>query len=491
MSVINKMLRDLDKRQQGHQLSNVSSNHVQYAAHTTTTPPWLLICGLALVLAGAAVYAYHTFTQATATQATVSDKAAGILPEYSTALIKNSTASVGRTTNHSHAQQAVQTQTSTQAIEYTAGQAGDAQQDVSQANAQIAQQAAAANTDLNTIAYNAAQAPKVDEAGFAQPKLVTRSAVVKPQATSVNDVEIATAMDAEIGYVDSGDDDIANAATDGIETGSVPTADSESRDVETANLATKNIATDFTSPNRNAKTQVVVTSPDKTTVTAASNATASNATASSKATRTSSGEMAVTEVKLTNAQLAQKSFTLATEAEGQGRFSEAIRYFEKSLHFDPATHEARRKLAALHYGQGRYIKAANVLQEGILLFPQHDEFVLLLARVQQAGGQADDALITLALIADTSALARQKWLAQTDIAQQQGQYALAEQAYRQLLQQEPQQGKWWMGLAYALDSQQQFGQARQAYQTALTHRGLSPQAADFIEQRLTQLGDSQ
>ncbi|MGL5407866.1 MAG: tetratricopeptide repeat protein, partial [Shewanella sp.] len=44
---------------------------------------------------------------------------------------------------------------------------------------------------------------------------------------------------------------------------------------------------------------------------------------------------------------------------------------------------------------------------------------------------------------------------------------------------------------YALDSQQQYHHARQAYRTALTHTGLSSQATAFIEQRLTQLGDSQ
>ena len=127
----------------------------------------------------------------------------------------------------------------------------------------------------------------------------------------------------------------------------------------------------------------------------------------------------------------------------------------------------------------------------MLLFQQQLDFALLLARVQQASGQADLALVTLANIPDTHPLARQKWMAQSDLAQKLGQFSLSEQAYRQLLQQEPQQAKWWMGLAYALDSQQQFPQARQAYRTALGHRGLSAQASAFIEQRLTQLGDSQ
>lgn len=106
-------------------------------------------------------------------------------------------------------------------------------------------------------------------------------------------------------------------------------------------------------------------------------------------------------------------------------------------------------------------------------------------------GDTDSALASLAQIPERHVLARQKWLAQTDLAQKQGQFTLVEQAYRQLLQQDPQQAKWWLGLAYALDSQQQFAQASQAYRTALSYSGLSTQATAFIEQRLQQLGDSQ
>lgn len=203
------------------------------------------------------------------------------------------------------------------------------------------------------------------------------------------------------------------------------------------------------------------------------------------------GQMAITEVKLTPKQLAKKRFTLASEAERDGKLKDAISYYEQTLALEPSMHEARKQLAALHYGQGQLAKASEVLQQGMLLFPQQLDFALLLARVQQAAGQADLALVTLANIPDTHPLARQKWMAQSDLAQKLGQFSVSEQAYRQLLQQEPQQAKWWMGLAYALDSQQQFTQARQAYRTALGHRGLSAQASAFIEQRLTQLGDSQ
>ncbi|MGL5907613.1 MAG: tetratricopeptide repeat protein, partial [Shewanella sp.] len=201
--------------------------------------------------------------------------------------------------------------------------------------------------------------------------------------------------------------------------------------------------------------------------------------------------MTVTEVSLTPPQLAQKQLALAKAAEGQGELRQAINHYQQALTLTPGLHAARKQQAALLYGQEQWSQASAVLAQGILLYPQEFEFALLLARVQQAKGDGVEALASLELIPDDHELARQKWLAQTDLAQKQGQFALAEQAYRKLLQQEPRQGKWWMGLAYALDSQQQYHHARQAYRTALTHAGLSSQATAFIEQRLTQLGDSQ
>ena len=52
------------------------------------------------------------------------------------------------------------------------------------------------------------------------------------------------------------------------------------------------------------------------------------------------------------------------------------------------------------------------------------------------------------------------------------------------------QSRWWMGLGYALDSQQKYPQAAQAYRSALSYEGLSTSAMTFIEQRLDQLGEN-
>ena len=410
MSVINKMLQDLDKRQQGHELSNVTQPQVQYLARRRAPFNGLLLCGVSLLLGGGAVYGWQSF-MAKPAEATISAQ----VQEQNTLTAQT---------------EPVRTES-------------------------MASNEASSNLD-------AAAEPL---------KLATTQ-------------KIATTMTANSEEFEPSATEIASRQAPEFERNIEPERQAQSK--TDVSLALENNQVDTVSePNHS---QPSHSQPDS----AISSVRSAEVTAgANRLVPKAQGQMAITEVKLTPKQLAKKRFTLASEAEKDGKLKEAISYYEQTLALDPSMHEARKQLVALHYGQGQLAKASEVLQQGMLLFPQQLDFALLLARVQQASGQADLALVTLANIPDTHPLARQKWMAQSDLAQKLGQFSLSEQAYRQLLQQEPQQAKWWMGLAYALDSQQQFPQARQAYRTALGHRGLSAQASAFIEQRLTQLGDSQ
>lgn len=201
------------------------------------------------------------------------------------------------------------------------------------------------------------------------------------------------------------------------------------------------------------------------------------------------GAMAVTEVKLTPAALAQKRFALGQTAQNEGQLAQAQEYFSEAIRLDPSLHQARQHLAALYYGQGRLGDADDTLAQGRVLYPEHVDYALLQARVYEASGAIDKALAVLTTIPDEHELAVQKWTMQSHLAQQVQQFTLAEQSYRQLARVEPNQAKWWMGLAYALDSQQEFLLAKQAYRQALALNGLSASAIAFIDQRLAQLGD--
>ncbi|SQH74907.1 putative MSHA biogenesis protein MshN [Shewanella benthica] len=201
--------------------------------------------------------------------------------------------------------------------------------------------------------------------------------------------------------------------------------------------------------------------------------------------------MAVTEVHVSNEQLALRRYRLATEAENRGLLSDAIVYYGEALALTPVMHKARRKLAALYYGKGRLDSASNILIKGMALFPEEYAYLFLLARVQQASGDIQLAMSSLEQIPDESLLAKQKWTMQSSLAQKSENYQLAEESYRKLLRIEAGQARWWMGLGYALDSQLEYDSAKQAYRQALSVDGLSKQANAYIENRLVQLGESE
>ncbi|MBS0043008.1 tetratricopeptide repeat protein [Shewanella sp. M16] len=437
MSVINKMLQDLDKRQQGHELSNVAQPQVQYLARRRAPFNGLLLCGVSLLFGGALVYGWQLF------------------------IAKPAEATISAQTNGQN--ESTQTQIEFVQVDKITSRQPSASVEVVEEPLNVAtmQEFTTKNEELE---------PSVDDVVLNQPQEFESENEVEQESQRQQDESSALADDL-VDTVSEPSHSQSNRVTSSVRSAEVTAAAPSALMMsERASVAADN--------ELNASNELKV---QEVKADAGTN----------RLTPQQQGQMAITEVKLTPKQLAQKRFTLASEAERDGKLKDAISYYEQTLGFDPSMHEARKQLAALHYGQGQLAKASEVLLQGMLLFPQQLDFALLLARVQQASGQADLALVTLANIPDTHPLARQKWMAQSDLAQKLGQFSLSEQAYRQLLQQEPQQAKWWMGLAYALDSQQQFPQARQAYRTALGHRGLSAQASAFIEQRLTQLGDSQ
>ncbi|MEN8616757.1 tetratricopeptide repeat protein [Shewanella baltica] len=452
MSVINKMLQDLDKRQQGHELSNVAQPQVQYLARRRSSSHWLLLCGVSLLLGGGAVYGWQFF-MAKPAEATASAQVyeqhrftAKTEPVRMESLVSN--------------ESAPNVDTAAEPLKLATAK-------------KIAAVMTANSEEFEPSATEGAssQAPELGTAKEAEHEQQAQSqSQPQPQQKPQADVSLVLA-DNKVDTVSEPSHSQPNSATSSVRSAEVTVAApsalmmSERASVAADNEGNASNGLNVQEVNADAGTHRLAPKEQ--------------------------GQMAITEVKLTPKQLAKKRFTLASEAERDGKLKDAISYYEQTLALEPSMHEARKQLAALHYGQGQLAKASEVLQQGMLLFPQQLDFALLLARVQQAAGQADLALVTLANIPDTHPLARQKWMAQSDLAQKLGQFSVSEQAYRQLLQQEPQQAKWWMGLAYALDSQQQFLQARQAYRTALGHRGLSAQASAFIEQRLTQLGDSQ
>lgn len=378
MSVINKMLQDLDKRQQGHSLSNVAVHQAQFLGRPNTSRKWLVISLVSLFVGGVSVYAFQAmYDSRNATDNSVNTVVSVQTPSDNTNP-QADTSSMGAETG---AETTIPTEPTAEMVQVSPSSTDTPAKDMSAS-------VESAPSMAQSPRVNASEPTTESVAANTSPDMPNRAALPQESLQAQTEPQQVAVK--------------ANQAEVNVNQSEVKITQTEAKASE---------------PVESASTQ-----------------------ASSQAAAQPTGQMAVTEVKLSPSQLAQKQLVLASDAEKQGQLVKAMDYYAKALKLDPSLHESRKQLAALHYGQGEQPQAAEVLAQGRLLYPQEFEFALLLARVQHAMGDTDAALASLAQIPDSHPLARQKWLAQTDLAQKQGQYPLVEQAYRKLLQQEPQQG---------------------------------------------------
>ncbi|MDR8522153.1 tetratricopeptide repeat protein [Shewanella fidelis] len=416
MSVINKMLKDLDKRQQPHGIETMAQSQIVAPANVASKKPILFASGLSLLAGGLVVFIALNYI------------------EFS---------------NGADPANVIVAQQPQQAVVPVAEEL------------QAEQQSQPKPQRHEPVIAEDSQQPDLP-----QPSIVSRA----QQSTPTNGNEV-TQQAANVSAVIEPEAKPSNEVASQVSTSSLAAK---------TDVAVKQVATTAVAPEK------------QTTLNREVAAVEPQMTISRKVDRSSelhkSSNMAVKEVKLTADQLAQKQMLLASDAQQQGLHSDALTYYLAALEYKPSEHQARRQAAALYYGQNKLPQAAQLLEQGRLLFPQQYEFSLLLARVLQASGQTQQALLSLNTIPDSSDFAVEKWHQQSDLAQKQQDYPVAEKSYRQLAQHEPTQGRWWMGLGYALDAQQKYSDAKQAYQQALLQDNLSAQAKVYIDNRLLQLG---
>ncbi|BAJ00259.1 tetratricopeptide repeat protein [Shewanella violacea] len=407
MSVINSMLKDLDKRQQSHELENLNVAPVQYQAkpESLSKLPWVLFTIVSALLLCGIVYSWQAL---------------------SSAQLVSSNSTSSQLSNVAKRDLALATEV----------QSSESDAHLELAETSLVKASAASMQDTTSISKRAR-------------KFETESVrAVTSSDKTFSSIQLAEEpLSAKLKVI----------ASDPV-TSSVP-----------VNAATSVITSDTAVEPISLVVSSVVVTPISV----------------------KPSSMAVTEVQVSNEQLAQRRYRLAIEAENQGLLSDAIVYYSEVLTLTPVMHQARRKLAALYYGQGRLGSASDILIKGSALFPEEYDYPFLLARVQQASGDIKLAMSSLELIPDESQLAKQKWTMQSSLAQKAGKYPLAEESYRKLLRQDPHLARWWMGLGYALDSQLEYDPAKQAYRQALSADGLSQQAREYIKNRLVQLGESE
>ncbi|MGO1296883.1 MAG: tetratricopeptide repeat protein [Vibrio sp.] len=200
-------------------------------------------------------------------------------------------------------------------------------------------------------------------------------------------------------------------------------------------------------------------------------------------------EMTVQQVTLTPHQLAQKAQSRAEKALDSNEFDDAISSYQEALRYTPDDANLRKALSALYYGKEDTYHAYQVLQEGINRTPQGVSLRLALARMLIQEKEMAAALTPLTFMVDEPSVGYLSLRAA--LANKNKRYAIALTSYQQLVQLEPNNARWWLGLGIQQERADHLDLAQHAYHQALSHVGISSDSIKFIQTRLQALDSLQ
>lgn len=174
-----------------------------------------------------------------------------------------------------------------------------------------------------------------------------------------------------------------------------------------------------------------------------------------------------------------------------GQMAEALQQLLGFLEQNPAAHQSRETLAKLLLAQQALAQASTVVDQGLEQVPNYAPFKKIKARLLMQDGEAAQALALLrnvppSVVADTE---YHELLA--TLYQQSNYHQQAIAAYQELLRTDRNQGRWWTGLGISLEAQNQGADARASYQAALQSPNLDANLRRFVQDRIANLGSPQ
>ena len=170
-----------------------------------------------------------------------------------------------------------------------------------------------------------------------------------------------------------------------------------------------------------------------------------------------------------------------------GDTATAIKDLNSLIALEPRNASARKRLASLEFAQGNPTRAAFLLDQGIKLSPNDSSMRLMQARLLFRENRNTQALTLLIdhpknMIADDELLSFRAAL-----AEKQKDYVTSLQDYAVLLQRQPNNARWMLGLAISQDKQKMYKEAVVTYKKVKSSNQLSAQVVSFVDGRLAAL----
>jgi regulator of sirC expression with transglutaminase-like and TPR domain len=183
----------------------------------------------------------------------------------------------------------------------------------------------------------------------------------------------------------------------------------------------------------------------------------------------------------------QQADALFRQAESNSDDFSADYKLEQALKLDPRHLKARLLLAKKLHNQGQVSRTAELLDQGLALFPGNLQFINTRAQLYLQQKKPNDALKTLQRI-DLVNSSNETYLSLLAATYQHLQsFVDAAKVYQRLVIVNPEKAENWLGLALSHEKTGNPRLAIEAYQHALSKNTLKESVTSYIKQRLTEL----
>lgn len=187
------------------------------------------------------------------------------------------------------------------------------------------------------------------------------------------------------------------------------------------------------------------------------------------------------------AQRAENFYRQAVVMLQQGRVVEAKEVLRQALGEDPVNLDARQLLVGLLIEEHRQSDAVNLLKDGLRLSPEQTGFSVALARLQLESGGRQEALTTLQDGLQHAGDDAEYHAFLAALLQREERHEDAVTHYLIALKSDPAMPSWLVGIGISLQALGKLSDAGDAYSRAQQTQALSPDLAQFVDQRLKQV----
>ncbi len=191
-----------------------------------------------------------------------------------------------------------------------------------------------------------------------------------------------------------------------------------------------------------------------------------------------------TNLPLSNLQQTKINMESAMEFANNGENVQAITQLNLILEKNPIYKPARQMLATLYFQQGNLSKAEQLLRVGLQQAPEYSQYAELLGHVLISQNKLKQALDVLQSAVPNLSDDPDYFALMANVQQRLGHSASAARLYEQIIRLEPDNPKLWLGLAIAFRESGQESLALKAFQKSQDIGGLSPQLQQYVSQQI-------